>query len=330
MRHAWLAVLVLAALLVWSGPGDADASPYDAEELRVLRLINEYREDKGLRPLLLSDTLSVAAERHSEDMGKRSFFAHDTVSSPHYREGAEPWDRMEAEGYDYNTYKGENIAAGFETAEKAFRAWRESPSHNRAMLDGKYRVVGIGRINVPGSRYGWYWTTDFGAKVDPSAHAPGERPRGQRKPADGGGIENGSLDSAAIWRQEAEDGAELIVDGRARLGGYDDGEDGLRQKVRLGRDDALSYGLKIVTDEQRGGPSDRLVVRLADEEGRALEVLARHTDAEAGGGWRRERVDLSRFADELAGKTVWVEISVRTDDEDLTTFYLDDVALRRG
>jgi uncharacterized protein YkwD len=337
LRYGWVAVTVLAVLLVGSAfaARDADATSYDSEELRVLRLINDYRQNNGIEPLLLSDTLSLASERHSEDMGERGFFAHNTVSSSYYPAGAELWDRMEVEGYDYNTYKGENIAAGYDTAEEAFEAWRISPSHNAAMLDGNYSVVGVGRVNVPGSRFGWYWTTDFGAKVDPTAHAPGEQPPGEepskqqnrepKKPAeDLGNTENGAFDSRSVWHQEATDGAELIVDGHARLGGYNDGEDDLRQKIRVGQDNRLSYRLKITTDE-REHPSDRLLVRLTDEEGRQLKVLEKYTDADAGDRWRRERVDLSRFADE----TVYVSFYVKTDARYLTTFYVDDVVLKR-
>jgi hypothetical protein len=84
---------------------------------------------------------------------------------------------MRAEGYDYNTSMGENIAVGYETAEEAFEAWRNSPSHNAAMLDGRYRMIGIAALDVPGSVHGLYWTTDFDATVDPTSHAPGERPQ---------------------------------------------------------------------------------------------------------------------------------------------------------
>lgn len=336
LRYGWVVVAVLAVLLAGSvfAAREADATSYDAEELRVLRMINDYRQDNGLEPLLLSDTISVAAERHSEDMGERGFFAHNTASSSYYPAGAEPWDRMEKEGYNYNTYKGENIAAGYETAEEAFRAWRNSPSHNAAMLDGNYRVVGVGRVNVPGSPFGWYWTTDFGAKVDPTAHAPGEQPPNgessrqqerKERAKDLGEVENGALSSRAVWRQEARDGAELIVDGRARLGGYNDGEDELRQKIRIGQDDRLSYRLKITTDEPEP-PYDRLLVRLTGEKGRQLGVLKRYTDADATDEWRRERVNLSRFA----GETVYVSFYVETDERHLTTFYVDDVALERN
>lgn len=336
-RGRWIFAAVLAALLlagVAAGVASANAAPtYDPEELRFVRLINDYRQQNGLESLLVSDTLSVSSERHSEDMGEHGFFAHNTVASSYYEVNSAPWDRMAEDGYDHNTFTGENIAAGLETADEAFEAWRNSPSHNRAMLDANYRVIGVGRVNAPGSRFGWYWTTDFGGKVDSTAHAPGEAPSRENEPPkqepeepdeDLGGIENGDMERETVWAQDAKDGADLILDGRARLGGYDKGKDDLRQKVRVGPDTHLSYGLKITTDEKEH-PSDVMVVRVFDEEGELLATLERYTDGDAEDEWRRDRVSLSRFA----GETVFVSFSVETDPRLLTTFYLDDMVLER-
>jgi len=74
-------------------------------------------------------------------------------------------------GYSYNTVMGENIAAGYATAQAVFTGWKNSPGHNANMLNGSYRVIGIGLVT--GGSYGEYWTTDFGGYVDPSAHDPG-------------------------------------------------------------------------------------------------------------------------------------------------------------
>ena len=337
LRYLSVATAVLAVLIasVVAAGKSAHANSYDSEELRFLQLINEYREDNGVGPLLLSDTLAVSAERHSLDMARYHFFAHNTVSSSYFPRGSRPWDRMAAEGYDYNTFKGENIAVGYETAERSFAAWRNSPSHNAAMLDGKYRVIGIARINVPGSR--WYWTTDFGGARDPTSHAPGEGsqvPDTDEKPApkpedgnsdkpveDGSGIENGEMNGQAVWEQQAGDGADLIFDGRALLGDYDDGEDELRQEIRVGENTGLSYDLRIETNEHRH-PSDRLLVRLTNREGEQLSVLRGYSDGDAG-GWRRDTIDLSRFA----GRTVYLSFLVETDPMLRTAFYLDRVAL---
>jgi uncharacterized protein YkwD len=329
LRYLWAVVVVLAVLIagVAAGERSASASSYDSEELQFLRLINQYRENNGVGPLLLSDTLAVAAERHSEDMAKYSFFGHDTASSSYYPAGSKPWDRMVAEGYDYNTFKGENIAVGCESAGRCFELWRNSPSHNAAMLDGRYRVIGIARFNIAGTVRGWYWTTDFGGAPDPTSHAPGESSpteEANEPVEDRPGIENGEMNDKAVWEQQATDEAELILDGYARLGDYDNGRDELRQEIRVGENTELSYRIKIETTE-RQHPSDRLAVRLMDRKGEQLAVLESYTDADAG-GWRRDTVDLSRFA----GRTVYLSFFVETDPLLTTAFYLDGVALENG
>jgi hypothetical protein len=330
LRYAWFMVALLVVLSTAVGARSADAISYDPEERQFLQLINEYRANNGLEPLTLSDTLSVSSERHSQDMAEYGFFAHDTVTSSYYPAGSRPWDRMAAEGYDYNTFKGENIAAGYETAEESFQAWRESPSHNHAMLDANYRAIGIGRVNVPGSIHGWYWTTDFGGVLDPTSRAPANGQPAQDPPEepkepleDLGGIENGKMDGESVWRQKAEDGANLILDdGYARLGGYNVGRDDLRQKIRVReKTDLLAYGLKVETDEEKH-PFDLLLVRLTDRDGKQLAVLERYTDRNTG-KWRREKVNLSRFV----GRTVYLSFYVETDPTRLTTFYLDNVVV---
>ena len=325
-----LAAVVISMALLGAGTRGDAATAYDAEEVRFLGLINDYRQQNGLRPLIFSDTLTVAAERHSKDMAEYGFFAHNTEKSSYYPNGAKPWDRMEAEGYDYNTARGENLAVGYETAAEAMKAWKESPSHNAAMLDGNYRVMGVSRINVPGSVHGWYWTTDFGGEVDPSSRPANETPEradgpgtSDGPPDDSGAVENGSFGAAGVWTQRARDGADLVVeDEHARLGGYFDGRDELRQRVRVERGARLSYDLKI-----KGGSGDRddtLVVRLTDDRGKQMAVLDRFT-GEDGTTWDRERANLKRFA----GRDVFLSFHAETDAKRPTTFYVDELALGR-
>jgi uncharacterized protein YkwD len=332
MLRYLLVVASVLVVMIASGQS-ASATPYDAEELQFLQMINAYRQSYGLGNLLLSDTLSVSSERHSQDMARYRFFAHNTVASSYYPVGATPWYRMQAEGYDYRTSWGENIAAGCESAERCFQLWRNSPSHNAAMLDGDYRVIGIARVQRTGLMGRWYWTTDFGGAVDPTAHAPGESPPAEKsneqpqvreRPAeDGVGLENGEMSRDGVWRQRATDHADLILDGHARLGDYDNGTDELSQKIRIGENTRLAYGIKITTDELLP-PFDSLVVRLTNAEGKQIAVLERYGgDA---GGWRRERVDLSRFA----GRTVYLSFHAETDAAGLTAFYVDDVVLNKS
>lgn len=168
-----LVVGVVAALMVfetiWGTPAWATVS-YSQQEIALVGLLNDYRESNGLEPLLVSDRLSEAGDRHSSDMGKYSFFSHYTVQSDWFLPGASPWDRMAASGYDFSTSKGENIAAGQPTAASVFSAWKASAGHNANMLSTKFQVVGVSLVFVSGSEYGYYWSTEFGGYVDSSAH----------------------------------------------------------------------------------------------------------------------------------------------------------------
>jgi uncharacterized protein YkwD len=141
-----------------AGDCTVDATP-DSEERAFLTLINNYRAQNGLAPLALSYSLTRASAWKSNDMGANRYFAHDDLSRT--------WvDRIRDCGYGYNTWLGENIAAGFSTAQSVFDAWRNSPGHNANMLSANYTAIGIGRVYVAGSPYGWYWTTDFGGASD--------------------------------------------------------------------------------------------------------------------------------------------------------------------
>src|SRR5215510_12772385 len=138
----------------------AEAQSVDAEEQAMVGLINDYRAQNGLRQLKISASLTRAAEWMSGDMASKNYFSHtDSL-------GRDPFARMTAFGYNYNTSRGENLAAGYNDAVRTFNQWKTSASHNAAMLNAKYAVIGLSREYNGGSVYKWYWTTDFGGFVD--------------------------------------------------------------------------------------------------------------------------------------------------------------------
>ena len=61
-----------------------------------------------------------------------------------------------------NTLGYENIARGNVTALDAYNAWYNSPGHYANMFNPDFKVIGIGYIQLPGSKFTHYWTTDFG------------------------------------------------------------------------------------------------------------------------------------------------------------------------
>lgn len=155
-----------AAVLVGTSAQAADtreepdpAACLDEQEAAFLELINDYRAENDAEPLTATKTLNVASYGHSKDMADNDYFDHES------QDGRQPEDRMEEAGYDGST-TGENIAAGYPTAEEVFEVWRESEGHNENMLDEDFAAIGIGLADNDDSEYGEYWTTDFGDEVD--------------------------------------------------------------------------------------------------------------------------------------------------------------------
>ncbi|MFN7930040.1 MAG: CAP domain-containing protein [Blastocatellia bacterium] len=132
----------------------------DAEEQAFLKLINDYRAANGLGTLQVSVAITNACDWMSSDMATKNYFDHtDSL-------GRDPFVRMRAFGYNYNTWMGENIAAGYSDALNTFNQFKNSPPHNENMLNPNYKVMGISRFANPNSTYRYYWTTDFGGFVD--------------------------------------------------------------------------------------------------------------------------------------------------------------------
>jgi uncharacterized protein YkwD len=163
------AALTLALVGSTSGARPAAAAPettcatdatLDTEERAFLALINNHRLQNGLQPLAASYSLTRASAWKSTDVGVNRYFGHSDFLG-------RTWDqRIRDCGYLYNTWLGENIAAGVQTAQQAFDIWKNSAGHNANMLGANYTAIGIGRAYAQGSPFGWYWTTAFGGYDD--------------------------------------------------------------------------------------------------------------------------------------------------------------------
>lgn len=183
MKKRSLMILIIFLIAALSVPisliKTSDIAVIDSEEATFLNMINDNRSastlawnatsqqwvtiPKGsLKPLSLSQSLTVASEFHSQDMAAYDYFGHNST------DGRTPDKRMYDAGYThaYSTYLGENIAAGFSTANMVLNAWYVSTEHRAIMLCLQYNAIGIGRAYNASSNYGWYWTTDFGGYDD--------------------------------------------------------------------------------------------------------------------------------------------------------------------
>lgn len=128
----------------------------------VVALTNSYRIQEGLQPLTLNINLSNAAQAHSTDMAVSDFFSH-TGSN-----GTTVGVRTATAGYG-SPYVGENIAAGYITAEEVVRGWMNSPGHRENILNPNYLEIGVGYhylANDTGEiNYNTYWTQNFGTVI---------------------------------------------------------------------------------------------------------------------------------------------------------------------
>ncbi|MGW3565961.1 CAP domain-containing protein [Streptomyces sp. NPDC000941] len=138
--------------VLWAQPFTAAGLARTAEEVRALT--NAERAAAGLPPLAPDPDLTVAAQRHSEDMVARDFYSH---TAP---EGSQPWDRAAAAGCRHRGI-GENIACGQRTPSEVVRGWMDSPGHRANILKPEFSHIGIGYAT--GSRAGTYWTQLFGS-----------------------------------------------------------------------------------------------------------------------------------------------------------------------
>ena len=165
----------------------------DAEETQMEALINQYRTDHGLNALTIEPHLDQAATGMSTDMGAKNYFDHTDSY------GRSSDQRIKDFGYTYVTSTGENLASGEATAANTFAQWKASPHHNENMLSPLWTVMGIARVNTPGSQYGWYWTNDFGG-YDPAA---GLAVPAITNPPDGATLTTGDPSSTFNWSSVA-------------------------------------------------------------------------------------------------------------------------------
>ncbi len=170
-------ILLVALLLAGSIQASAQTPTIDSEEQLMVQLINDYRAQNGLGKLSISIALTRSADWMSTDMSTKNYFGHTDS------QGRSPFDRMKTYGYNYATSMGENLAAGYTDAARTFVQWKNSPSHNSAMLNGAFKVIGISRVYGQFSQYKWYWTTNFGGFVDATFGGSGTTPTPTPAPA---------------------------------------------------------------------------------------------------------------------------------------------------
>jgi uncharacterized protein YkwD len=132
----------------------------------VVRLVNQHRASMGLGPLLISPTLTAAAQWKSRHMAQYAYVDHNDPTPP----VARTWDdRVHTCGYTPQAFAGENIAAGARTPSEVMQGWLSSSGHRQNIESPTFAAIGVG-VAQSGGRV--YWTQDFGSVADPGSALP--------------------------------------------------------------------------------------------------------------------------------------------------------------
>lgn len=110
----------------------APASDDTGYPLRMAELVNQYRASHGLAALTIDPTIAGLAREHSAAMAKAGKLNHDDFPARARRSGLPMC--VENVGWNYGSPKAQ------------FEGWRESPGHDRNMLNRQATRVGIGVV----------------------------------------------------------------------------------------------------------------------------------------------------------------------------------------
>ncbi len=121
------------------GPPPSNPALTDADLISAaLEKANQIRRENGVPELELDPKLSLAAQKHAEDMVARKFFDHKNP------DGKDPSHRASDAGARYRAV-GENIAKGIsQDVEQLFQLWMKSEPHRKGLLEKAFTHHGMG------------------------------------------------------------------------------------------------------------------------------------------------------------------------------------------
>lgn len=120
----------------------------------VLMLVNEIRAEAGVAPLILDTTLCQAATVRAIEMNYSNLYSH---TRPY---GGSCFSVFDLYNIDYWCC-GENIAAGYSSAQSVVNGWKNSEGHYANMINADFTKLGVGMSDEESGDYGMYWVQLF-------------------------------------------------------------------------------------------------------------------------------------------------------------------------
>jgi len=97
----------------------------------VYSSINSYRASKSLPEIQVDTRLETSALNKAKDMVANNYFDHGN-----------PWSFITSSGYKFD-YASENLAVNYFTSTSLVDGWKNSTTHNLAMLDDRNQHMGF-------------------------------------------------------------------------------------------------------------------------------------------------------------------------------------------
>ena len=104
-----------------------------------------------------SSTLASAAQAHASDMARSNYFDHTGL------DGSTPASRARRAGYTSDQV-GENIGAGYASAEAALQGWLASTGHCSALMNAGFQEVALACTPSSTAQYDSYWVLMLGRR----------------------------------------------------------------------------------------------------------------------------------------------------------------------
>ncbi len=124
-----------------------------AYEQECLDITNAFRVAQGKSPVQYNSLNAEVALTYAKDLAERNFFDHKDP------DGNGPMERMVNSGVDVRKVT-ENLARGYSDAIQVFKAWVDSESHRKGMLEDNV-YLGVGAYYKSASRGKYYFVQEF-------------------------------------------------------------------------------------------------------------------------------------------------------------------------
>lgn len=149
-------LIMITALLIFSVPARAEESNETAAEIdlegtryydeafNVLDIVNKNRTAEGRQNLVMDKALMECAMQRAAELAV--YYSHTRP------DGTDCFTIVKENGISYSAL-GENIAAGYVSAEDVMNGWMNSDGHRSNILNGNFKRIGIGVFVHEGIAY---------------------------------------------------------------------------------------------------------------------------------------------------------------------------------